>query len=56
MKNSKLNLNVIRVKSFVTDLKSEKSQTIKGGATFDGTGVCGPAPSRANGASWCICK
>ena len=56
MKSSKLNLKSFRVKSFITNLDEEKSQTLKGGATFDGTGICpGPAPTR-NDASWCICK
>ncbi len=56
MRNNKLSLKTLKIKSFVTDIKMEKSLTIKGGATFDGTGICpGPAPTRNNG-SWCICK
>lgn len=56
MKSNKLCLKSFSVRSFVTNLDLEKSQTVKGGATFDGTGVCpGPAPTR-NDASFCICK
>lgn len=31
MKNGKLNLNELKVKSFVTNLESEKENTVKGG-------------------------
>ena len=33
MKNRKLNLNSIKVKSFVTDMETENSETINGGGT-----------------------
>jgi len=35
MKNKKLNLNELKVKSFVTDLGAEKANTAKGGAPTD---------------------
>jgi len=35
MKNKKLNLNELKVKSFVTDLENEKEKTVKGGGPFD---------------------
>lgn len=52
MKNKKLNLNELKVKSFVTDLENGKENTVKGGAitvevgctmfpicTWDGCGI-----------------
>jgi hypothetical protein len=44
MKNKKLNLNELKVKSFVTDMEKEKSETVKGG-TFLDTG-CNPTVSQ----------
>jgi len=35
MKNTKLNLNALKVKSFVTSLGNDKELTVKGGARSD---------------------
>ncbi|MCF6298135.1 MAG: pinensin family lanthipeptide [Flavobacteriaceae bacterium] len=48
MKNKKLNLNELKVKSFVTDFENEKENTVKGGG---GTRDTGEGPS---GPNWCI--
>lgn len=40
MKNNKLNLKSLKVESFVTNLTTEKSLTLKGGATYDGPSFC----------------
>jgi len=43
MKNKKLNLNELKVKSFVTDLEAGKENTVRGGG---GSNECSPgAPS-----------
>ncbi len=42
-KGKKLNLNELKVKSFVTEFDKEKGNTIKGGDFSEG------------GPSWCIC-
>lgn len=55
MKNKKLNLNELRVKSFVTELENEKENTVKGGGPTDYT--CGQwcPPTKDFDASWCVC-
>jgi len=60
----KLNLNSLKVKSFVTDLQNKNASTVKGGyggsvllcRTFGGGGVCDGPPPTKNDASFCICK
>lgn len=42
MKKSKLNLNELKVKSFVTDLENGKENTVKGGHDCDPTHTCPP--------------
>lgn len=58
MKNKKLNLNELKVKSFVTDFENEKKNTVKGGnGNTSGEVICCMAPSRRGGTqSWCACK
>jgi len=36
MKNKKMNLSELKVKSFVTDLEKEKENTVKGGRNSEG--------------------
>lgn len=36
MKNKRLNLNELKVESFVTSLENENEQTVKGGGTVNG--------------------
>jgi len=51
MKNKKMNLSELKVKSFVTDLKKGKENTVKGGGIesavasrdYQVISVCGPA-------------
>jgi len=49
MKNTKLNLNDLKVKSFVTNLESEVGQTVQGGSgtcRYESVLICEePAPS-----------
>ena len=40
MKSKKLNLSELKVKSFVTDLESEKENTVKGGRIFTEINGC----------------
>lgn len=67
MKNKKLNLSELKVKSFVTDLENEKGNTIKGGSMIGNTDCCGtlysqcnlcnkPAPSGDPGGTVCTCE
>lgn len=52
MSKKKLNLNSLKVESFVTDLKSDNSETIKGGGGFlsiFGCNSCGGSCNCSNG-------
>jgi len=40
----KLNLNSLKVKSFVTDFDKENAETVKGGASVAGPGGCSGTP------------
>ena len=54
MKKNKLNLKALEVKSFVTNMDTTTSKTVKGGTWRTVCGLCdGPAPTREG--SFCIC-
>jgi|GEM_PF-2932956 len=56
MKNKKLNLKELTVKSFVTDLENEKEQTVKGGGFSNGS-ICNTVePEFCNWTynAWCV--
>ena len=44
MKNKKLNLNALKVKSFVTEFENEKENTVKGG---NGSIICTDVQGRS---------
>ncbi len=50
MRNKKLNLDELKVKSFVTDFENEKENTVKGGGR-GGEHETGDGPS---GPNWCV--
>lgn len=57
MKNKKLNLNALKVKSFVTNIKDDNVNTIKGGSGINTcTPECDPPELTKTGCSFLYCE